>query len=237
MVAKHSVEGTASHIASAIGEPSRAKILYCLMDERARTATELAAIAEIGASTASAHLERLRLAKLIKVTAQGKHRYYSLSGPEVAQVLEGLSVIAGITRPRFVPSTPAPLRAARTCYDHIAGSLGVALHDRLVSQGWIEETSKNGTYMVTAAGVEQFARIGLPWDDGPKARRKWAYACLDWSERRAHLGGRLGAQLLETALKRRWLVRDMEGRALTLTSIGKSAFDKHFGIKLEVCKP
>lgn len=234
MVAKHSVDAIASEIASAIGEPSRAKILYCLMDERARTATELAAIAEIGASTASAHLERLRSARLVRVTAQGKHRYYSLAGPEVAQVLEGLSVIAGITRPAFVPNTPAPLRAARTCYDHIAGSLGVALHDRMLAQEWIRPGTGAGTYTVTPLGARKLAEIGVASDETGSGRRKLAYPCLDWSERRSHLGGRLGAGLLSLALKRKWLIRDLEGRALTLTRFGRSEFARHFGLKPSV---
>src|SRR5271168_619993 len=122
----------ASRIAAAIGEPARARMLYCLMDNRARTGTELAVIAEVSPSTASVHLNRLRVERLVKVLAQGKHRYYSLAGGQVAAVLEGLTVLAGRPRKKFVPNTPSGLRGARTCYDHIAGVLGVALHDRLV---------------------------------------------------------------------------------------------------------
>ena len=127
----------ASSIAAAIGEPARARMLYCLADGRARTSTELAILADVSPSTASVHLQRLRTSRLVKVFAQGKHRYYSLEGPNVAAALEALSVLAGGTRDTFVPSTPEPLRAARTCYDHIAGSLGVALHDRICAMGWM----------------------------------------------------------------------------------------------------
>src|SRR3984885_8917227 len=107
-----------SGIAAAIGEPARARILFCLLDGRARSSTELASVAEVTPSTTSVHLSRLMTEGLVKVTAQGKHRYYSLQGPEVARVLEGLSVLAGGPRPKFVPHTPNRLRAARTCYDH-----------------------------------------------------------------------------------------------------------------------
>ena len=233
MAAKPTIEGTASQIASAIGEPSRAKILYCLMDERARTSTELAAVAEIGASTASAHLERLRSAKLVRVTAQGKHRYYSLAGPEVARVLEGLSVIAGISVPAFVPKTPERLRAARTCYDHIAGSLGVALHDRVVELGWIQGSETDAGYTLSESGARGLRALGIDPGAVISERRKTAFPCLDWSERRSHLGGSLGAAILHHALKRKWLVRDLDGRALTVTPFGRAEFKRSFGLAFE----
>src|ERR1700733_12586193 len=139
-----------SRIASAIGEPARARMLSSLLDgpapprnvpfflgRHARTSTELAVVAEVSPSTASVHLGRLKTENLIKVLVQGKHRYYSLQGAEVASALEALSVLAGNPRARFVPNTPNHLRAARTCYDHIAGTLGVALHDRIKALGWL----------------------------------------------------------------------------------------------------
>src|SRR6516225_8123633 len=122
-------DATVAPIAAAIGEPARARMLYCLLDNRARSSTELAVVAGVSPSTASVHLSRLTTEQLIKVVAQGKHRYYSLQGSEVAGVLEGLSVLAGGSRSQFSPTTPSHLRAARTCYDHMAGALGVALHD------------------------------------------------------------------------------------------------------------
>src|SRR5581483_4274282 len=116
-------------IAAAIGEPARARMLYCLVDGRARTSTELAVVADVTPSTASVHLRRLKAQRLVKMFAQGKHRYYSLDRPDVAAALEALNVLAG-GGPQFEPNTPHRLRAARTCYDHIAGALGVALYDR-----------------------------------------------------------------------------------------------------------
>jgi len=116
-------DDAASRIAAAIGEPARARMLYGLMDNHARTGTELAVVAGVSTSTASAHLHRLKTERLVKVLVQGKHRYYSLAGSDVAGVLEGLSVLAGGVRDKFVPNTPHRLRAARTCYDHMAGTL------------------------------------------------------------------------------------------------------------------
>src|SRR5215831_6627689 len=126
-----------ARIAAAIAEPARARMLGQLLDGHARTSTELAAIAEVTPSTASVHLARLREQRLVRVSAQGKHRYYSLEGPGVASALEALLVVAGGPRSPFVPSTPPRLRAARTCYDHMAGDVAVALHDRFVGLGWI----------------------------------------------------------------------------------------------------
>jgi DNA-binding transcriptional ArsR family regulator len=119
-----------SKVAAAIGEPARVRMLHSLIDGHARTATELATVANVGASTASAHLNRLRAEHLLKVFTQGKHRYYSLAGSDVARALEALNVVAGRPRGRVTPSTPAQLLLARTCYDHMAGKLGVNLHDR-----------------------------------------------------------------------------------------------------------
>src|ERR1700689_1100382 len=135
-VERHS-EFAVSRIAGAIGEFARARILYCLMDGHARTSTELAMVADVSPSTASVHLNRLKSDHLVKMLVQGKHRYYSLGGPDVAVVLERLSVLASGTRDPFVPSTPSRLRVARTCYDHLAGRVGVLLNDRFTALGWL----------------------------------------------------------------------------------------------------
>src|SRR5581483_3337004 len=121
-------------IAAAIAEPVRARMLFALLDGRARTSTELALIGEVAPPTASAHLARLKTQGLVRLHAQGKHRYYSLESASVAGALEALSRLAGTPPRTFTPNTPSSLRAARTCYDHIAGALGVALHDRLLAQ-------------------------------------------------------------------------------------------------------
>lgn len=223
----------AARIAAAIGEPTRARMLYCLLDGRARTGTELAAVAEIATSTASTHLARLRAQRLVKVIAQGKHRYYSLYGPATAALLEALSVATGDTgRARFNSQTPPGLRAARTCYDHLAGALAVSLHDRCHALGWLTEAEgRGGAYEVTPAGARALAKLGIDTQDLKTLRRRFAYACLDWSERRPHLGGALGAALLAAAFKRRWVIQ-LDDRALTITRKGRTELNAQFGLDL-----
>lgn len=227
-------DGAVARIAAAIGEPARARILYCLMDGRARTATELATVAEVGAPTASVHLNRLVAENLIKVLTQGKHRFYSLDGANVAAVLESLSVLAGGPRNKFVPTTPSSLRAARTCYDHLAGTLGVTLHDRFTARGWLVARSDSGDYAyeVTSRGERAFHAIGIDTDATRALRRRFACGCLDWSERRFHLGGAMGAELLRVALKRKWVAAELDGRALTITGHGRREMSERFGVRV-----
>jgi DNA-binding transcriptional ArsR family regulator len=221
-----------SRIAAAIGEPARARMLFCLMDGRARTSTELAAVADVTPSTASAHLNRLKAERLVRVVVQGKHRYYSLEGPNVASALEGLSVLAGSVRARFVPKTPSRLRVARTCYDHLAGTLGVSLHDRLLVLGWISAGSDR-EYVLSLSGASAFEALGVDVAATRSLRRKFACACLDWSERRPHVGGALGAALLQVALKRKWVTQDLDCRALSVTNYGRREMLARFGLRLE----
>lgn len=220
-------------IAFAIGEPARARMLYCLVDGRARTSTELAVIADVSPSTASVHLQRLKRQRLVKMFAQGKHRYYSLDGVPVAAALEALSVLAGGSRDVFVPHAPNRLRAARTCYDHIAGTLGVSLHDRFQSLGWLSAGSKrsDSAYDLTHAGTKALGFLGVDIESTRILRRRFAYACVDWSERRPHLGGALGAALLNLALKRKWVVQDLDSRALAVTRLGRREMLARFGLQ------
>jgi DNA-binding transcriptional ArsR family regulator len=222
----------ASGIAAAIGEPARARILYSLMDGRARTSTELAVVAEVSPSTASAHLNRLKAADLVRVLVQGKHRYYSLQGPDVAHLLEGLSILAGAAREKFVPTTPSRLCAARTCYDHMAGSVAVALHDRFKALGWLAtgSASTDHAYELTPAGTRAMEALGIDLEATRRLRRRFACACLDWSERRPHVGGALGAALLKLALTQKWVTQDLDGRALAITSRGRREMQIRFGL-------
>jgi DNA-binding transcriptional ArsR family regulator len=224
-------DDAASRIAAAIGEPARARMLYCLMDNHARTGTELAVVADVSPSTASVHLQRLKTERLVRVVVQGKHRYYSLEGPGVASVLEGLSVLAGGTRNKFVPHTPNRLRAARTCYDHMAGTLGVSLHDRLRAMGWLTADGDE-SYELTPAGAAAFEALGIDVEETRMLRRRFAFGCLDWSERRSHLGGALGAVLLKLALKKKWVVQDLDSRALRVTSFGRREMGSRFGMEV-----
>jgi DNA-binding transcriptional ArsR family regulator len=227
-----------SRIAAAIGDPARARMLYCLQDGHARTSTELATVAGVSPSTASAHLNRLKRERLVNLHAQGKHRYYSLAGRNVAGALEALSVLAGGVHDTFVPNTPSHLRSARTCYDHIAGALGVSLHDRFKALKWLSALSgaKHGdrahTYDLTANGAEALARLGIDVEATRLKRRRFAYACLDWSERRPHLGGALGAALLKVALTRKWVAQDLDSRALRVTSVGRREMRVQLGLEI-----
>lgn len=222
----------ASSIASAIGEPARARMLYCLMDKHARTSTELAVVADVSTSTASVHLSRLKDARLVQVLVQGKHRYYSLAGDDVAGVLEGLSVLAGAPRRQFVPNTPHRLRAARTCYDHMAGTIAVLLHDQFRTMEWLSDGGSDNSYDVTHKGIKMFESLGIDVEQTRALRRRFAFACLDWSERRSHLGGALGAALLKLALKKRWVMEDLDSRALSVTRQGQRELWHRFGVRL-----
>jgi DNA-binding transcriptional ArsR family regulator len=232
MNVENDADPTVSRIASAIGEPARARILYSLMDGHARTSTELAIVAEVCPSTASVHLNRLRAEGLIQVLVQGKHRYYSLEGRDVARVLEALSVLAGGSRGEFVPSPPSGLRAARTCYDHMAGTLGVALLDRFRALKWLSGRSRGGdrAYDLTPVGAKAFEALGIDIGATRRLRRRFAYACLDWSERRPHIGGGLGAAILNVALKKTWVAQDLNSRALEVTSRGRREMLTRFGL-------
>jgi DNA-binding transcriptional ArsR family regulator len=136
-------------------------MLFSLVDGHARTSTELAMVADVSPSTASVHLNRLKAEHLVKVHVQGKHRYYSLEGPNVASALEGLSVLAGGSRDKFVPNTPSRLLAARTCYDHLAGKLGVSLHDRFKALRWMSTDSTGDAYDLTPTGTQAFETLGI----------------------------------------------------------------------------
>jgi len=217
-------------IAAVIGERARGRILYCLMDGRGRTSTELAVVAGVMPSTASLHLKRLKSLQLVKVRAQGKHRYYSLNGTDVASALEALSVLAGAPE-RFAPNVPHRLRAARVCYDHIAGNLGVSLLNRFSVLKWLTGTEGcDSGYEVTAEGMRAFERIGINIEETRRLRRRFAFACLDWSERRPHLAGALGTALLGVALQRKWVARDLDSRALSVTQTGRHEMIARFGL-------
>jgi DNA-binding transcriptional ArsR family regulator len=211
-----------AEIAACIGEPVRARMLYSLLDGRARTSTELGLIGEISPSTASVHLGRLTRSGLLAVHAQGKHRYFRLADAQVANALEALSVLAG-RRARFQPSTPLSLRAARTCYDHMAGAAAVEWHDRLLTLGWLRMARKGDAYDLSEQGSRELLKLGVDLQEVQSKRRRFAYACLDWSERKPHLGGALGAALLALALRRKWVRRHSEERRLTVTPLGRGA--------------
>ena len=230
MHAEHQDIGV-SQVAAAIAEPARTKMLCSLMDGHARTATELATLADVSASTASAHLAKLKDLALVRLHVQGRHRYYSLADKRVAQALEALMVIGQNPAPTFKPHTPDRLQFARTCYDHMAGTLAVLLHDRLLEGGWLVETDEQG-YRLSESGEVLFEGLGIEVKDLSTMRRRFACPCLDWSMRRPHLGGSLGAALLQAALKRKWVTQDLDSRALTLTVQGRRELSSRWGLVL-----
>lgn len=216
-------------VAGAIADPARARMLCSLLDGHARTATELAAVADIGASTASGHFLRLREQGLVEMLVQGRHRYYRLANPQVAHALEALLSLTDRHVTPFQPSTPSALKQARTCYDHIAGEVAVKLHDALLQASWIEEQGKD--YVLTEAGAASLVRLGIDIEAVSRQRRRLAYPCMDWSERSPHIGGALGAALLELLLKRGWVNRHLDSRALNLTPKGAKSLATAFGLQ------
>jgi DNA-binding transcriptional ArsR family regulator len=217
-----SLELGLAQVAAAIADGSRARMLSALMDGRAWTATELSTVAEVAASTASSHLARLQGQGLTACVQQGKHRYYRIASPEVAMVVEQLMGLAA--QGPLQSKTPARLRFARTCYDHLAGELGVRLHEGLLAQGWLTSSGD----ALTPEGERRFSQLGI--DCVPSGRRHFACPCLDWSERRMHLGGQLGARLLTHLLDKGALVRVLDSRELTLTTGGQRLLQRQFEI-------
>lgn len=218
------LEKSMSAVASAIADPSRVSILCALMDGRAWTATELSAVANIAASTASTHLTKLIKNELITCLSQGRHRYYRLAGSDIACLLETLMGVSMKYTQMPATRTPANLRVARTCYDHLAGSVAVQIYDFMCEDGWLEPDG----HKLTATGKLHFQNMGVITN--PHTRRKSSCACLDWSERRFHLGGDAGAALLIAFEQKRWLTRIPGYREVAITEAGKKAFSRIFRI-------
>jgi len=215
-----------SHVAALIGDPARANMLVALMDGRALTVSELAECAGIALPTASGHLARLGDAGLVTPAKQGRHRYFRLSDGDVAAAIELLMGIA--ERTGAVPTRTGPrdaaMRAARVCYDHLAGERAVRLAERFADDGCIGE---GDTPELTDAGRARLAGLGIALP--PAGRRPFCRTCLDWSERRNHLAGALGAAILSHVLAQGWAARG-PGRVVTFSAAGAAAFDRAFGL-------
>jgi len=234
---------TFAEIAALAGDPARAGMLHALLDGRALTASELAHVAGVAPQTASGHLARLTTAGLLCVERQGRHRYHRLASPAVAQMMESImqvasdsiSASASSRRTLTVGPRDAALRAARTCYDHLAGRLGVALADALVAGGYAELAQDAG--LVTDAGMHLFGRIGIDVDAlltrrGNRPPRILCRPCLDWSERRPHLAGAVGAALCTHGFKNGWIRRIDGTRAVAITPKGARIFREQLGVRL-----
>ncbi|TAL77500.1 MAG: transcriptional regulator [Burkholderiaceae bacterium] len=229
-----SYELSVASVASLIGDPARSFMLTALLDGRALPAGELAYAAHVTPQTASTHLAKLRQGNLVTVEVQGRHRYYRLAGPHVAEALERLAVIRQQPAVRYKPLSPKArqLQWARCCYNHLAGCLGVAVTDGLVTKGYIEPADQK-QYDITQAGAEWFAAVGLDVCAIEPTHRGVARQCLDWTERRHHLAGPLGTALLRSFCEQRWLSREHDSRAVLITSLGRVEFKRQLGIETE----
>jgi len=221
-------------VAALIGEPSRALILAALLSSEALPASELAYRAQVTPQTASSHLGKLLEGNLVKVTQMGRHHYYSLKNREVAQVLEALQLVAPISTsmpPRIAKISPE-LCHARTCYDHLAGKLGVSLTHALLEQRYLIQEEQN--YILTTKGTEWFELRQVDLESLKKKRRKFAYACLDWSERHHHIAGTLGAAITQLFFDNHWVKHLPHTRALQITSAGEKMLKQDFDLTLGI---
>ena len=207
-----------------VADASRARMLGALMDGRALTATELAIEAEISPSTATEHLQKLAKAGLIDLARQGRHRYFHLHSPEVASLLESLLNLGALNQLGGRKRIEHPLQKARCCYDHAAGEYAVRWHDAFVAHEYMLPAPKG--YELTRAGQRYFSGFGIDLDELKDLRRAFARPCLDWTERRSHLGGALGCSWLRLMLKRDWVRRVDNSRQLLITPIGTRAIEK-----------
>ena len=222
-----------AEIGALIGDPGRAVMLESLMDGRALTATELSVVAGITPQTASGHLAKLTIAGLITVERQGRHRYHRLASAEVAALLEGIANLAErpgrtLDKPVFVGPKEAALRAARSCYDHLAGRLAVDLTNALAARGDLDLDADGAALTVT--GRSFFTEFGVDLEALSRSKRTFCRPCLDWSERRPHLAGAVGAALACRCFELGWIKRVEGSRALTVTHRGRIGFLHAFGV-------
>ena len=224
-------EPNVASVAFLLGDPARAAMIAALMGGRALTAKELAYWAAVNPPTASFHLAKLVRARLLAVVAQGRHRYYRLAGPEIAEVVEAIMGIAPTANiePRRHSRDADEIRFARTCYDHLAGRLGVGMMDVLAERRVIRPAGND--FVLTKSGREFMTRFGIALDEVARSRRVFARQCLDWSERRPHIGGALGAALAERLFALGWLERRRNSRAVGITPKGRHALRKTFAFE------
>jgi len=218
--------------ASLIGDPTRASILWTLLDGRAFTATELAVSTNTSPQNISMHLGKLLEADLLCVEKQGRHKYYRFSNKEVAYAVEAMANL--VPKPEVSLKNKSenypPIKFCRTCYDHLAGKIGVALTDSLLEQKIIIE--KNNVYEISPEGEKWFSRFGINIEEAQKQKRIFLKPCLDWSERRNHIAGSIGALLLNKMIAEDWLRRTKDSRAMIITGKGEKELLKNFKITL-----
>lgn len=217
-------------VAALLGDTARALMIDVLMDGEPHPALALAGVANVSPQTASGHLSKLREAGLVAMTVSGRHRLYRLANHRVADAVEALSLIA-VDMPGKKRAPRRDIVTARTCYDHLAGRLGVALAGALLRQGHLK--NGDGEFVLTRKGRAFLTDIiGVDVEAADRERRAFARPCLDWSERAPHVAGALGAALAHRGFHAGWVVRQAEGRGLSLSHKGESAFKRHFGVVL-----
>ena len=222
-----------SEVAALMGDPARAAMLSLLMDGRAHTASDLALAAGVTAQTASGHLGRMTEANLLAARAQGRNRFYRLASPDVAHAIESLMALAGTRAPPASQSAAwrrdPDLRFCRTCYDHLAGQVGIAVTDSLTQHGHLEPKEARD-WKLTPSGELFCARVGVDLEQARQAStRHFARQCLDWSERRPHISGALGSAIADTFFKKGWAEKLRRGRTVRLTDSGRRAMARDFG--------
>src|ERR1043166_7250657 len=221
-------------VAALVGDTARATMLAALMGGEALTGSELAFLARVSRPTASEHLAKLVTAHLLIVSKKRRFSYYRIASPLVAQMLESMIAVAAIeVPPRHQPRSPSEerLRFARTCYDHLAGRLGVAVADALVVKGCVVLDDDGGE--VTDAGRRFFGDLGVDLAAKARSRRIFCRPCLDWSERRYHVAGLVGAAICRRCLELGWVARERDSRALRITPAGDTGFRATFGLSLD----
>ena len=229
-----------AEIGALLGDPARASMMVALMDGRALTATELSTVAGITPQTASSHLSQLVASGLIAMRRQGRHRYHCLADPAIARMVEGIMGVASestISRQPALRAGPRDkaMHEARTCYDHLAGRIAVGIADAMVTRGEIDWSADGGE--LTGSGTAFLANIGVdlsPSLERGRRKRVFCRPCLDWSERRVHIAGALGAALLSHMTDRKWLRPDAGSRAMAITPAGRRELNALFGLSPSV---
>jgi DNA-binding transcriptional ArsR family regulator len=227
------VEDKFVSISALMCEPARAKMLWNLLDGRAYTASELSLVANTSPTSASNHLSKLLEAEIVKVEIQGRHRYYSFSNSEVAYAVEALANLANNNSTKSIKKQPEKngVKYCRTCYDHLAGFIGVKIVETLETKGYL--TKSNNIYLVPEKGWEWFQVFNISKDAFNNNRRPITRQCLDWSERRPHLAGQLGAAFLNKMLERKWFKKVEFSRELVITGKGCKELYELLGIALQ----
>lgn len=215
-----------NQVAKAIGNPHRMQILTLLMEGRAFTAKELSYGVDIDPASGSLHLNTLVSSGLISCIKQGRFKYYRLASSEVAHLIETMMTIVPVNKRKLRKLPEKALCDARICFDHLAGSLGVRIYDFLIDNGYLEHQEKR--YSITDAGISFLEKSGIGIEQFQESNRRFAYSCLDWSERRYHLAGALGAAIADSFFNNGWIKREKSSRKVIVTPEGEAALSAIF---------